>query len=730
MLYCEPIIESSYTDRYKVLIVEDSEFMSKIIHTKLSEYQKYILDQAYTFNDALLKLESESGEYDFIILDLNLPDAYGEELLDEVKKLSRAKIIVLTSEIDIQIRETLFKKGILDYLVKDKNFSSSIKSIHNVIKAIEKNKNTTILVIDDSMFMCKQMESILSIRNYKTQIARDGAKGLASLAKYDINLIILDMELPDIHGLELLKEIKEKEAYCHIPVIILSGSSDPEIVRKCLKLGASDFIKKPFNVEEFTLKVDLSIEHNRKYIEVLCKQQMVDEYKKAVDEANIVTKTDLKGVITFANDKFCEISGYSRDELIGKPHNIVRHPDTPASVFHEMWETIKAKKTWKGIIKNLNKNGSSYYVQSTIKPIIDYDGSIVEYIGIRTDITELETYKEILEEDLKISNNNINHLTQYEDAMSDYIAIAKTNTANTLVYVNDNFCKLSKYSRNELLGKSCSDIRSPKHIKNGDCNRLAQQLKNHKRVDFLFENIDKNGKKYYVDTKIYPILSADNEIIEYLHIMYNVTELLQLHKELEKTQKEIIYKMGEVGESRSQETGNHVKRVAEYSKLLAVLAGLGEKNANLLHAASPMHDIGKVAIADSILKKPGRLTPEEFEVMKTHAEIGYKILKNSQRPILRAAAIVSYRHHEKWDGSGYPNGLSGKKIHIFGRITAIADVFDALGSDRIYKKSWELEKIIEFFKEQKGKHFDPELVDLFLANLDKFLVIRDKFKDT
>jgi response regulator RpfG family c-di-GMP phosphodiesterase len=208
-----------------------------------------------------------------------------------------------------------------------------------------------------------------------------------------------------------------------------------------------------------------------------------------------------------------------------------------------------------------------------------------------------------------------------------------------------------------------------------------------------------------------------------------VTDIVTIHKELEDTQKEIIYKMGEVGESRSQETGNHVKRVAEYSKLLALLCGLGTKNANLLYTASPMHDIGKVAIPDSILKKPAKLTDEEWVIMRSHSEIGYKILKDSSRPILKAAALVSHRHHEKWDGTGYPNGLKGEAIHIFGRITALADVFDALGSDRCYKKAWDLEKILNFFKEEKGKHFDPKLVELFLDNLDRFLLIRDKFQD-
>jgi len=187
--------------------------------------------------------------------------------------------------------------------------------------------------------------------------------------------------------------------------------------------------------------------------------------------------------------------------------------------------------------------------------------------------------------------------------------------------------------------------------------------------------------------------------------------------------------MGEVGESRSKETGNHVKRVAEYSHLLALLYGLSKKEAEILFTASPMHDIGKVGIPDSILNKAGKLTHEEFEIMKTHADIGYKVLKGSDGEVLKAASIVAYEHHEKYDGTGYPRGLKGDDIHIYGRITAIADVFDALSHDRCYKKAWELDQILTLFKEQKGKHFDPQLIDLFFENLDKFLEIKDKLND-
>ena len=203
----------------------------------------------------------------------------------------------------------------------------------------------------------------------------------------------------------------------------------------------------------------------------------------------------------------------------------------------------------------------------------------------------------------------------------------------------------------------------------------------------------------------------------------------KLSQEIDETQREVVFTMGAIGESRSKETGNHVKRVAEYSKVLALAYGLEESEAELLKQASPMHDIGKVAIPDAVLNKPGRFNQEEREIMNTHAELGYQMTKNSDRALLKAASIVAYEHHEKWDGTGYPNKTSGEDIHIYGRITAIADVFDALGSDRVYKKAWDDERILKLFREERGKHFDPNLIDLFFENLDAFFEIRNKFQD-
>lgn len=228
--------------------------------------------------------------------------------------------------------------------------------------------------------------------------------------------------------------------------------------------------------------------------------------------------------------------------------------------------------------------------------------------------------------------------------------------------------------------------------------------------------------------KVYKNVGLSVDEIE-AKIQDGLTEIKNLNQEIESTQKEVVFTMGAIGESRSKETGNHVKRVAEYSKLLAIYYGLDEKEAEMLKQASPMHDIGKVAIPDAILNKPGRFDEQEREIMNTHANLGYEMLKHSNRPLLKMAAIVANEHHEKWDGSGYPKGLSGENIHIYGRITALADVFDALGSDRVYKKAWDDEKIFKFFKEEKAKHFDPKLIDIFFEHLNEFLKIREKFKD-
>jgi putative two-component system response regulator len=191
--------------------------------------------------------------------------------------------------------------------------------------------------------------------------------------------------------------------------------------------------------------------------------------------------------------------------------------------------------------------------------------------------------------------------------------------------------------------------------------------------------------------------------------------------EIEQDQKNIIDILTEIIESTSDETGRHVKRVAEISRVLANLhSNVSEDEEQTVFLVAPLHDVGKVTIDINILHKPAKLNKEEFEEMKKHTSNAHNFLKKSDRKLVKAADIVAYQHHEKWDGSGYPQGLKGEDIHIFGRIVALADVFDALTHKRQYKDSWSFEDAHKYIIQNKGTHFDPYLVDLFTQNLEKF----------
>lgn len=453
-------------------------------------------------------------------------------------------------------------------------------------------KSIKILYVEDDKWIIEFIKILFKEHDIENvTYALNGEEGLELYKNNDFDLVITDMIMPVMDGFELIENIKiinPKQIF-----MMVTGLDNKEDLIRAIKLRVNYFVEKPIEPKMFNQVLQEAMELVNQKKELAFSNLLLKQYKYAIDTSSVLSKTDLTGKITYINEEFCRLSKYSSHELVGKSHNIVRHPDTPKELFKDMWHTLHSKKVWRGVVKNMAKDGSVYIVDTIVIPILDIDDNAVEYMSIRNEITQL----------------------------------------------------------------------------------------------------------------------------------------IHLQQEIEDTQKEVVFTMGAIGETRSKETGNHVKRVAEYSYLLASLSGLSKDEAELLKLASPMHDIGKVGIPDSILNKPGKHTDEEFEIMKTHSYLGYEMLKGSQREILKTSAIVAYEHHEKWDGNGYPRGLKAEDIHIYGRVTAVCDVFDALGADRCYKKAWNLEKILTLFKEERGRHFDPKLIDLFFDNLDKFLEIRDRYRD-
>ncbi len=208
-----------------------------------------------------------------------------------------------------------------------------------------------------------------------------------------------------------------------------------------------------------------------------------------------------------------------------------------------------------------------------------------------------------------------------------------------------------------------------------------------------------------------------------------IFENLTRREDIERTQQELMCTLGEAIEKRSKETGSHVRRVSLICELLARHMGLEESFVQLIKHATPMHDIGKIAIPESILHKPGKLDANEWEVMQTHAQVGYDLLCNSKRALPQIGARIALYHHEKWDGSGYPSGLKGEDIPVEGRIMAIADVIDALAARRSYKEPWSPERIFNLLKEERGRHFDPQICDLAIEHFDSIMALRDIYPD-
>jgi len=244
-----------------ILIVEDSKAVNKMVANRLKEVSDNI-DQAFTLGDAINLLAQKS--YDLIILDLHLPDGEGLDLVYKIQSLTETKIIVFTSLRDNDLREEFFRSGVLDYIAKGENISYSITEIIRILEQINANKQDKILIVDDSRLICRVLTNILEPRNYEIATAYSAKDAIDRLSLEDFNLIILDMELPDMHGTEVLKIIREQEKYLSTPVIVLSGTIIPDIVRVFLKNGANDYIKKPFIYEEFVLKIDLWNNHYKK----------------------------------------------------------------------------------------------------------------------------------------------------------------------------------------------------------------------------------------------------------------------------------------------------------------------------------------------------------------------------------------------------------------------------------------------------------------------------------
>jgi PAS domain S-box-containing protein len=343
-------------------------------------------DCVYTIENGLNLLEYT--QYNYIISTLSLPDGDSADFIKKANSANKARVIILSNDTDLHYKEYLYFRGVVDFILDTDSPPSLAYSIYQTILKIETNTQLNkILVIEQSKKICEQIKDILTPRNYIVTLVNDLLQAYELLKMEKYSLIILDINYQNSFG--FLYEIKA-DIDKTLPVIILTDANRSyNVVRDAFKHGASDTLRKPIFAEEFILKVDQFVDYYKTIRGLLHHRELLDSYKKIVDISVIVSKTDAKGNITYANDMFCKISKYTRDELLGKPHNIVRDPSMSQETFKEMWRTIKAKKVWQGVVKNRAKDSSQYIVETSIVPLLNSDGEIEEYISLRTDITAL-----------------------------------------------------------------------------------------------------------------------------------------------------------------------------------------------------------------------------------------------------------------------------------------------------------------------------------------------------
>ncbi|MCQ8105064.1 PAS domain S-box protein [Methylomonas sp. SURF-2] len=582
-----------------------------------------------------------------------------------------------------------------------------------------------VLYVEDDLETREELQSILELYVAELYTAKNGKEGLAFYKQYKPDIVVTDIQMPEMNGLSMAADIKIINP--EQKIVVLSAYNDVEYLFRALELEIQHYITKPISVERLLNKLSEITGQMNLAREAEQNRKLLEQYKLLVDEKAIVVKVDLNGNITYVNQHFCELSGYSENELLGRHYLFGFEDAGQQDILDDLKQTVMEARKWKGLLKKKTKAGGIYVVDASVIAVADPDNEVEEFVALMVDMTEVYEKFERLALNLKQDLSEQKHyLREYERALEVGTSLCVIDTDGKIISANRNFSATLDYKVDELIGQSLWDLVQ-------DCTdfkeRILKKVGEQGFSSRIMKITGKGGLLRTLSTVIVGIHNQQGDIHSLMSLSHDISEAIQLNEDIIENQKDLIYVLGEVVENRSQETGSHIKRVALISEFLALKYGLSEEYAAMIKVASPLHDIGKIGIPDNILNKPDKLSDSEFQIMKKHADLGFQLLNKLDKPLIKMAATIAHEHHEKYNGSGYPAGLVGEHIAIEARIVSLVDVFDALSTRRIYKESWPDQEIIRYLIQNKGSQFDPELVDLFLENFDEILHIRDQFKE-
>lgn len=468
---------------------------------------------------------------------------------------------------------------------------------HFLVEQVIDKKNKNILISSNIVNNnYKKFKSLSSSKNYNSFVSTKIENINFLFDSLDISLLIIDIKED---YLELLKSLSKTKPDLFVIVVIENLSNQFLNIKKELNFSFFDFIKEPITIEELVYKIDNSLEILNSVNMTASKHRLLNQYKETIDKYSIVSKTDSKGNITYVNDKFCKISGYKSSELLGKPHKIIRHEDMDAQTFQTMWYTIKdLKQVWKGKIKNKRKDGSFYWVDTIINPILDSKGEVVEYIALRTDITELEKRKEFLKKQFSITYDkleDINSISKlYEETLDKTTIILRLSNDLKILHVNELFCETFGYTKEELIGKDHQDL-FPSEIKKEFILNGIKIIEEKGFWKGQLKGLCKNGDIKHFMTTVVPLKDKNNNILEFMVIRVDITKVVQYQEE-----KEFLLSYDELTKLKGRNALNNELKDKKGTLLLIDIIDFKKLNSLLTYEG-----------ADEILKSVANLLKEE-----------------------------------------------------------------------------------------------------------------------
>lgn len=487
-------------------------------------------------------------------------------------------------------------------------------------------RSTNILLVDDEQSVLDVYKLYLRRENFQIVTAQNGQEAMDILRKQAFDLVVMDVTMPKISGLEALRWIKGQSTLRNVPVVMVTALTDKDTLVQAFQGGVDEFINKPVGKAEFQMRVRSILTQKRQ-----------------------------------------------RDKLL-------QH----STIFKEL------------VASNIEQGGAAS-LSDQLADMCHFIARVVGLARVGIFVTKGESFDLLAQHCLTESDHSwLNAVFRpyyfAGHSQKPFFISALDSEKKAVFGVNETVVAIPIPSLGGLISSLLIGFGGSVEIDNDILNILS-----------LFAS--------RVSQSLF--LKDTNKILENL-VQEKTKELQKAVEETTRVAEDTIYRLSIAAEYRDNETGNHVKRISYYAEALARHLGYTPELVKRIKLASPMHDIGKIAIPDKILLKPGKLDQEEFAIMKTHTLIGGKILGGSRSTLLETAKVIALTHHEKWDGSGYPRGLKSENIPEEGRIVAVCDVFDALMSKRTYKEAFPLPEVIEILQDGRGKHFDPAILDLFM----------------